>query len=82
MLYESFSPQRKYKLGVYDYDEGALGYSAVQVSVVRAGARYPIHGNLLREQYVDSVKWISADTAEFPLEVRADATTQMVVHVK
>ena len=67
MLYESYSPKKTNKLGVYDYDEGVFGYTSVQVSIVKASEQYPINGNLLRNQVIDSVKWVSENTAEFSM---------------
>ena len=34
--FESYSPDKAYKIGAYNYDEGALGYTATQVSIVKS----------------------------------------------
>jgi hypothetical protein len=79
LLYESFSPQKTYKIGVYNYDEGALGYTSVQVSVARANEKYPLTGNLLTNQYVDSVNWLAEDKAELNFPAKARWHTKLTV---
>ena len=79
MLYESYSPQKQHKVGVYNYDKGALGYTAVQVSIVEAEDKYPISGNLLRDQYIEPVKWVSENTAELPIKQKNNAKAKLIV---
>ena len=69
-MHESFSPQKRYKIGVYNYDEGALGYTAVQVSIAKANEKYPLTGNLLHSQYIESVNWLSENMAEFDIPAK------------
>jgi hypothetical protein len=64
LLQESFSPNGKLKVGVYNYDNGALGYTSVQVSVVGSKESYPVSGNLLQDQIVESIQWKSDTKAE------------------
>lgn len=79
MLYESISPNGRLKVGAYNYDSGAFGYTSVQVSVVGAEETYPISGNLLRDQYVESVKWISDTQAEFSLRNKSMLNAKVVI---
>jgi hypothetical protein len=82
MLYESFSPNGKLKIGAYNYDSGALGYTSVQVSVVGAEETYPISGNLLRDQYIESVKWMSDNQAEFSLRNKSKLNAKVLIWVE
>lgn len=82
MLYESYSPNGRIKIAAYNYDIGALGYTSVQVSVVDADENYPISGNLLRDQYIESVKWISDNQAEFLLRNKSEMYAKVVIWVE
>lgn len=82
MLYESFSPSGRLKIGAYNYDSGALGYTSVQVSVVDAEEKYPIAGNLLRDQYIESVKWVSDSQAEFSLRNKSKLNAKVIIWVE
>ena len=82
MLFESYSPQKKHKIGVYNYDEGALGYTAVQVSFVEAEEKYPISGNLLRDQYIDSVEWVSEYTAKLSINTISSAKAELILTIE
>ena len=82
MLYESFSPDGRLKIGAYNYDMGALGYTSVQVSVVDANEKYPIAGNLLRDQYVESVKWTTDNQAEFSLRNKSKINAKVLVWIE
>jgi hypothetical protein len=81
MLYESFSPNHQRKLGVYNYDIGALGYTAVQVSVVDAAEPYPLSGNLLRDRYVESVNWLSDNKVEFSLHNESKLKARVMIQL-
>ena len=67
ILNESPSPDEQFKVGVYHYNIGATGYSAVQVSVVAHDENYPISGNLLHGQKIESVTWLSNSSAEISI---------------
>ncbi|MFO7528999.1 MAG: hypothetical protein R6W86_09385 [Marinobacter sp.] len=82
MLYETFSPNGQLKIGAYNYDMGALGYTSVQVSVVDADENYPIGGNLLRDQYIESVKWTSDNQAEFSLRNKSKLDAKVLIWVE
>lgn len=82
MLYESFSPHGRLKIGAYNYDMGALGYTSVQVSVVNADEKYPIGGNLLRDQYIESVKWTADNQAEFSLRNKSKLNAKVLIWIE
>jgi len=61
MLSEHVAPDSSWKVGVYMYDVGALGYSTVNVSLVAIGEDYPIEANLFKTDEVPaSVEWTDA----------------------
>ena len=82
MLDESYSPKKTNKLGVYDYDSGVFGYTSVQVSISKASEQYPISGNLLRNQAIDSVKWVSENTVEFSMVKKSKIKTKIIATIE
>ena len=63
ILEESFSPDSLNKIGFYNYDSGALGYTAIQMSVVDSSEGYPLTGNLLMINRIPpSIEWFSNDS--------------------
>lgn len=82
MLYETYSPNKKYKIGVYNYDSGALGYTSVQVSMVKSDEQYPLAGNILRQKYIDSVNWLSNEKAEFSMKTSDNLNAKVILTVK
>jgi hypothetical protein len=79
ILYESVSPDNRFKIGAYNYDSGALGYTSVQVSIAEVKDQYPLSGNLLRDQYIESVVWVSNKRAEFPLRLKNNLNAKLIV---
>lgn len=58
MLQEVVSPDSTYKIGIYEYDSGALGYTISNVSLVSINKEYPIEGNLFKVERIPKlVKW-------------------------
>jgi hypothetical protein len=57
MLAEYISPDSSIKIGYYNYDEGALGYTCCNLSISPISAEYPIKGNLLMTDTPLSVNW-------------------------
>ena len=82
MLYETYSPNKKYKIGVYNYDSGALGYTSAQVSMVKSNEKYPLAGNILRQKYINSVNWLSNEKAEFFMKTTDKLNTKVIITVK
>lgn len=82
ILFEKYSPNKKYKIGVYNYDIGALGYSAVQVSIIDSQNKYPITGNILPHQYVNSVKWVSDKKAELIIGSKSVFNSKIIIDLE
>jgi hypothetical protein len=80
--YESYSPNKLYKIGAYKYDEGALGYTATQVSIAKSNEQYPISGNLLRDQDIYIVNWVSDTKAEIPIGGKNEWKSKFVVSIE
>jgi hypothetical protein len=78
ILQESLSPNGKLKVGVYNYDSGAFGYTSVQVSAVGNEEIYPIAGNLLQGHIVDSIKWNSESGAEITILSDTELKSKLV----
>ena len=69
ILKESFSPDSTSKIGLYNYDSGALGYTAIQMSVVDSSEGYPLTGNILMINRIpSSIKWYSNDSVSVVLD--------------
>lgn len=82
MLHEVVSPDKEYKFGVYHYDIGALGYSAVQASLVKIEDDYPINGNMLSGKAITSVSWLSGSTIEVVSPTTNDLKSSVTLKVK
>lgn len=82
ILFEKYSPDKKYKLGVYNYDIGALGYSSVQASIIESEKKYPITGNILPHQYVNSAKWVSSNKAELIIWRKNKLNSKIIVDLE
>lgn len=64
MLSEFISPDSTYKIGWYNYDEGAMGYTTGNLSIVPINIEYPIQGNLLKTDATIEVNWINNKSVE------------------
>ena len=63
MLKEYYSPDSTKKIGFYNYDSGALGYTAIQMSVIDSSQTYPLTGNILMINRIPpTVDWSSQDS--------------------
>lgn len=82
ILFEKYSPDKKYKVGVYNYDIGALGYSAVQASIMESQDTYPIAGNVLPYQYVNSVKWVSDNKVELIIGRENNLNSKIIIDLE
>lgn len=59
ILREYVSPDTLRKIGLYHYDSGALGYTAIQMSLVDIGKEYPISGNILQiNSPPPEIRWV------------------------
>src|SRR6056297_2595203 len=69
ILEESFSPDSTNKIGLYNYDSGALGYTAIQMSVVDSSKGYPLTGNILMINRIPpNIEWFSNDSVSVVLD--------------
>jgi len=60
---EYFSPDSSKKIGLYKYDSGALGYTAIQMSILYTDGAYPIGGNILQINRIPpEVNWVTDDS--------------------
>ena len=71
ILHEYFSPDSLNVVGIYHYDSGALGYTAMNVSLIHKNTEYPIEGNIMICNLKPNVVWesnsliiIKADTSQ------------------
>jgi len=63
LLKEIYSPDSTKKIGLYNYDSGALGYTAIQMSVVDSSETYPLTGNILMINRIPpSIEWKNKDS--------------------
>lgn len=69
ILSESYSPDSTDKVGAYHYDAGNLGFTAIQVSLVRSSEAYPLKANLY-----------SADNIPAKTEWSGDSSLAIVLH--
>ena len=66
---ESFSPDLLTKIGVYKYNSGALGYTAIQMAVVDSSEGYPLSGNVLTINRIPPrIEWNSVDSVTVLLD--------------
>lgn len=69
ILEESFSPDSLNKIGLYNYDSGALGYTAIQMSVVDTSEGYPLTGNILMINRIPPrMDWVANDSVSVLLD--------------
>ena len=62
-LGEFFSPDSTKKIGLYKYDSGALGYTAIQMSIADSYETYPLTGNILMINRIPPViEWKTLDS--------------------
>jgi hypothetical protein len=64
ILSEWVSPDSLYKIGWYNYDEGALGFTCGNISIVKLNESYPIEGNLIMTDIPITVTWKSNKMVE------------------
>jgi hypothetical protein len=63
LLNEFFSPDSTKKIGLYKYYSGALGYTAIQMSVTDPPESYPLTGNILMINRIPPViEWKTLDS--------------------
>jgi len=63
LLNEYFSPDSIKKIGLYIYDSGALGYTAIQMSVANSSESYPLTGNtLMINRIPPTIEWKNLDS--------------------
>jgi hypothetical protein len=56
-LFEWYSPDSAFKIGSYNYDAGAMGYTATNISISEKKGIYPIEGNILITDNRFTVNW-------------------------
>lgn len=63
LLNEFYSPDSTKRIGFYNYDSGALGYTAIQMSIVDSSQSYPLTGNILMINRIPpSITWETGDS--------------------
>lgn len=94
ILKEYVSPDTLRKIGLYHYDSGALGYTAIQMSLIDIGKKYPISGNILQINRIPpEINWIqnnqiyvildTSNTPGFKIEQNIDVDSiKMIFEIK